>query len=82
MEDFIKGILLGLIGDHPYVMALVFIMGALRAVMKIAFELAYKITASTPNPSDDAIVKQIDESQAMKVVRFLLDYLGSIKLPK
>jgi len=58
------------------------IMGASRFVFKPLIEIARGYVAMTPSKKDDEVVEEIIESKIFKSIRFVLDWMFSIKLPK
>ena len=82
MESFILNLLVGLVKGHPYFSAIVMVMGVLRAINKPLFMFIHSIVDATPTDADNKFVDQVEKSQVMKAINFILDYFGSIKLPK
>jgi hypothetical protein len=64
------------------VVAVFAVIGTLRAVFKPLFALAEAFVKSTESTKDDEVLAGVKASSIYKIVAFLLDYLGSIKLPK
>lgn len=71
----------GLLSDHPIVGMLLLAVGFLRVVMKPIMEIAYKYVEATPYDSDDKWLHDLEQSKGYKSFLWLLDWLGSVKLP-
>lgn len=79
MLDSITAFLAGLVGNYPILMSIVFIVGALRVVMKPLVALLRAYVAYTPNAADDAALDAVEASSAWKTFLFVLDWVASIK---
>ena len=82
MEELLKLSLQQLVGQAPWLATILMVMGALRAIMKPLMELLKVIVKQTPSPKDDAWLSKAMESKFYKTLSFILDWVGSIKLPK
>lgn len=78
----VQEILGNLIASHPGLVAFVLAVGALRLLMKPMMEGLKKFTEATPWPQDDELLARVLNSKAWGVFAFVLDWIGSIKLPK
>lgn len=56
-------------------------IGTLRLVGKPVVAAWHWYVLQTPSPNDDAFLAKVERSRAWKVFFFLIDWLGSIKLP-
>jgi hypothetical protein len=56
-------------------------IGTLRLVGKPAVAAWHWYVLQTPSPNDDAFLAKVERSRGWKVFFFLIDWLGSIKLP-
>ena len=84
--DMILGLLKSVVENYSamfpsWLVGILLLVGTLRLVIKPAFAFAYAITAVTPSLKDDAAVKKLEEGKTMKAVKFVIDWLASIKLP-
>lgn len=57
------------------------LIASARLVLKPAFAFAYAITALTPSTKDDLAVKKIEDGKIMQSVKFVLDWIASVKFP-
>lgn len=78
----ISVLILGFAQQYPIVASIVFVMGLARLVNKPIFAIAHSIVEATPSDSDDKVLAEVEASKIYKGVSFVLDYVGSIKLPK
>ena len=79
---FLKPLLEGLLGKYGWLVQVVAIIGALRLFIKPLMSMAQAYVSLTPSVKDDEFLKKIQESSIYKMVSYLLDWFGSIKLPK
>lgn len=70
-----------LIGKYPWVQTVLVVVGVMRVVFKPLFSLLQSAALATPSPKDDSFLSAVMESKIYKGVAYVLDYLGSIKLP-
>lgn len=77
---FLLPILMGFITKFPVLAAVIVIMGIMRAIFKPIMAVLHAYTASTANPADDAALEKVEASTAFKIVAWVIDFLGSIKL--
>lgn len=55
-------------------------MGAVRMIAKPLSELAHKAVELIPGTADDKLLADVEASQFMKIVAFLVDFILSIKI--
>ncbi len=67
--------------QYPIVATILMVVGVLRLVNKPLFAFLNTVVAATPTPKDNEILKKIETSKAYQYISFLLDYLGSVKMP-
>lgn len=58
------------------------LIGGFRVVFKPLMALLEAISIYTPTKKDDELYKSINEGNTYKTIRFLFDYIASIKLPE
>lgn len=79
----LKPVLEMLMGFLPTNIVAVFaLMGGFRAIFKPLMALLEAISIYTPTKKDDELYKSINEGNTYKTIRFLFDYIASIKLPE
>ena len=81
MEQILK-IIEGLLGGWGPAAQILLWVGVLRLIFKPTFSWLQTVAAATPSPKDDSILSAIMHSGAYKGIAWVLDLLGSIKLPK
>lgn len=74
--------LLPYIQKYPTLMSVLIIVGGLRLIFKPLMGLIQTYVDYTPSQSDNELLKKIMESFIYKKLVWVIDYLGSIKLPK
>lgn len=74
--------LLPYIQKYPTLMSVLIIVGGLRLIFKPLMGLIQTYVDYTPSQSDNEFLKKIMESFIYKKLVWVIDYLGSIKLPK
>ena len=62
--------------------AILLLVGGLRVLFKPVMAALEAIVAYTPSKKDDKLYQDLQESKAYKALRFLVDYIASIKLPQ
>lgn len=65
--------------DHPWLVTLLLIVGALRFVLKPIVAALHAWAASTEDPRDDELIAKVESSTSWKWALFVIDWLGSIK---
>lgn len=58
------------------------IVGALRLINKPLFSMLKMYAKMTVDESDDKAIEAVEKSKAYSVFTYILDYLGSVKVPK
>lgn len=76
------GLLLLMVQKYPLVSTILFVMGALRTVIKPFMVFYEKHVAETPETTDDEKLAGIKSAKWYKALSFVLDYTASVKLPK
>ncbi|MBI5770898.1 MAG: hypothetical protein HZA93_24180 [Verrucomicrobia bacterium] len=66
--------------NHPWLVSVLVVIASLRVVFKPIVSVAEAYVRSTPTPDDDAMLEKVEHSRAFKIVAWLIDYLGSIKI--
>jgi hypothetical protein len=74
--------LMELLLQYPTVMKVVMLVGTLRLVLKPIMVAVESIVLSTPTLSDDSLLAKVKANPIYKVLVFVVDWLGSVKLPK
>lgn len=75
-------ILSELIAKYPVLASVVGVVGILRLIFKPLFSFFHSYVLATPTSRDDEFLVKVEKSKFYSVIVFLLDYIGSIKLPK
>lgn len=73
--------LLELITKFPHLAVVIFIVGGLRLTLKPLFAFGHQFFQAWGLKNLDEAETKIEQSKLFKGVSFVLDYLGSIKLP-
>lgn len=63
------------------VLAIISLIGGFRVIFKPLMTLLQVVTEFTPSKKDDELYKEVSEGNTLKTIRFVLDYIASIKLP-
>lgn len=63
------------------VIAILVLIGGFRVMFKPIMALLEAIAIYTPNKKDDKLYKDVVEGNTYKTIRFIFDYIASIKLP-
>lgn len=71
----------GLMGKYGIIVQIVAIMGTFRLIFKPFMLFVEAAVAATPTKADDAAVAMAEASPIFKGIVFLLDWVGSLKLP-
>jgi hypothetical protein len=66
----------------PSVITILTIMGALRLALKPIMSLIEIYVKLSPSKKDDVIPEKIMQSKAYKTLAYILDLVGSVKIPK
>lgn len=67
--------------QYPFIATILMVIGVLRVINKPLFAFLNTVVVATPTPKDNEILKKIETSKAYQYISFVLDYLGSVKLP-
>lgn len=62
--------------------AILLLVGGLRVLFKPVMAALEAIAIYTPTKKDDKLYQELKESKAYKILRFVVDYIASIKLPE
>ena len=73
--------LTNLIASYPKLAVVVFIVGGLRLTLKPLFSFLHTFLPAWGLTSWDSEVTVIEASKPVKFMYFLIDYLGSVKVP-
>lgn len=71
-----------LIIQYPKAAAVVAVIGTFRLIFKPFMSFLHEFVNITATKKDNQILEKIEKSKAWKVFIYLLDWFGSIKLPK
>lgn len=63
-------------------LGIIVLIGGFRVLFKPLMALLEAIAIYTPTKKDDEIYKNISEGNAYKTIRFIFDFIASIKLPQ
>jgi hypothetical protein len=74
--------LIELLMQYPQVMKVVVVVGTLRLIVKPIVAAAEQIVASTPSQKDDEFMAKLKANPVYKAFVFVIDWFGSVKLPK
>lgn len=77
---WLTGVLLDLAFRHPWILTLLSVIGLLRLVCKPIMAWLHGHVARTESPADDALLARVEASPWFRILSWLVDYLGSIKL--
>lgn len=79
---FFKGILETYSASLPsWLIGVLLLIASCRLILKPAFAFAYAIASLTPSEKDDAAIHKVEDGKIMKTIKFVLDWLGSVKFP-
>ena len=82
MEIILAGWLVSLAQSHPWILSAVAVVGVLRVINKPLFSFLHTVVDATPSPKDNEVLGKAESSSIYKAVCYVLDLLGSIKLPQ
>ena len=71
----------GFLSLHPTIAVVLSCVGACRVLIKPAMSLARYITSKTPTTRDDKALEALEKSKVFATVRYILDWLTSVRLP-
>lgn len=83
VENFLPGVLTGLIAKFPWLASVILFMGSMRMWAKPVFAGLHALVAMTPTKTDDGYWQKFTtflQSPAGAWLHWLLDYVCSIKL--
>jgi hypothetical protein len=80
--EFILALIQQAMASYPQIASVLFVIGALRVVVKPIMAVLEAYVLYTPSLDDDSKLAVLKESAVYKGIVFVLDYLASIKLPK
>jgi hypothetical protein len=66
--------------SHPVVLTILAAIASLRLVFKPLMSAIEAFVKSSPSTDDDAVLENVEHSKAFKVLAYLLDWLGSVKV--
>lgn len=78
----VSAFLLGLVAKYPIITGVLMAVGVARAIFKPLFSFLHAVVDATPSSKDNAALAKVEKSKVYKIVAYLLDYLGSIKIEK
>lgn len=76
--DWLNGLLVWATGAHPWVITVLLVMGLLRVCLKPVFSFLHMAAAG--HPAQAALLEKLENSMALQVFAWLLDWVASIKL--
>ncbi len=82
MEEMALNFIMWVVAKNPHVAALIVMMGTLRLVLKPIMSALKEVIDLTPTKWDNEQFDKLINSKAYKAVSWVLDYVGSVKLPK
>ena len=71
-----------LAGNYGWLAQIIMIIGIARVCMKPLMAAFEEIVKITPSPKDDEFLGKLLANPIYKMVCFILDWFGSLKLPK
>lgn len=80
--DQVSQAIISLIGQFPVLGSVIFAMGLLRLVFKPLMTIIQNVVAQTESKKDDEVLAKVEGNVFFKALAWLVDFLGSIKLPK
>ena len=69
-------------GQFGIIAQIVSFMGSFRLIFKPLMGVIDVVVKLTPSKSDDNLVQEIEESKIYKSIKFIVDWIASIKLPE
>ncbi len=79
---WLKPLLEGYAGQYGWLVSVLTVVGSLRLFLKPLMSIVQNVVYLTPNKKDDEFVNKILEAKWYKMLSYLLDWFGSIKLPQ
>jgi hypothetical protein len=77
-----KSFIIEIAQRSPFLSSIIFFMGSLRMVMKPLFTFLRALVNATKTTKDNELLDKAERSKFYKVLRFVLDYVASVKLKK
>lgn len=74
--------LIDFLSKYPALLNVILVMGTARMIFKPLMVFIQEVVNVTPSTKDNEIFEAIKANPIYKGFAFLLDYVGSIKLPK
>ena len=71
-----------LISKAPWLASVIMVMGTARLIFKPLFTFLRTVADATPTPKDNELLDKAEKSKLYSAVSFILDWVGSIKLPQ
>lgn len=79
--SFLQPLLAGLAGKYGVAVQIFMVIGVLRTINKPLFGFFHTFTLATPGEGDDLVLQKVETSSVYKWVTYVLDFVGSVKLP-
>lgn len=80
--DLLQALLQQLVDKFPFIASVLMLIGVLRLINKPLFAFLHAFVLATPTTKDDEALNKVEQSKFYLTVVFILDWLGSIKLPE
>lgn len=77
----VSAAIIAFMAQYPILIAVLSVIGVLRVVNKPLFSFLHVVTGATATTKDDEVLAKVEESKAYKVVTYILDWFGSVKIP-
>jgi hypothetical protein len=83
VQDISPGtsLLLELTTKYPTLSSILLAIGGLRLILKPVFSFVKVLADKTRTKRDNEILQDLEKSKIVKVLSYLVDYLGSVKFP-
>lgn len=78
----IANVVMGFLGQYPFVMKLIVFMGTVRLFAKPLMLAIQTYVDGTPTTKDNEIWEKIKGNVVYKIFAWILDYVASVKLPE
>ena len=82
LSEFLRPLLEAYAGNYGWAVTILTYMGTFRLIFKPLMTGIEGVIAATPSKKDDETLKEVKAHTAYKVVVWLVDFLGSIKIDK
>lgn len=82
MEQAIIEFIAGMAAKQPILLSVLAGIGIARLIFKPLFTFLQSVVDATPTMKDNEFLAKVMESKVYKGLAFVLDYVGSIKIPK